>query len=59
MSGDEPEVPSADQPHYVGVCTISKPPTLPVKVNEESTFDLELPVVSWTQVVVGTPGERL
>ena len=43
------EIPSADQPHYTGVCTISTPPTLPVKVNEESTFDLELPVISWTQ----------
>lgn len=43
------ETPSADQPHYTGVCTISTPPTLPVKVNEDSTFDLELPVISWEQ----------
>lgn len=53
------DTPSADQPHYTGVCTISTPPTLPVKVNEESTFDLELPVVSWTQVVGGDPSERM
>ena len=46
-----PDMNDADQPHYVGTCTISTPPTLPVKVNEESTFDLELPVVSWRQKI--------
>lgn len=43
------ETATNEQPHYVGTCTITTPPTLPVKVNEESTFDLELPVVSWRQ----------
>ena len=43
--------PPADPPHSVGTCTISTPPPLPVKVNEESTFALELPVVSWRQKI--------
>ena len=52
-NGNEHATP--DMPHYMGTCTISTPPTLPVKVNEESTFDLELPVVSWRQVTGAEP----
>lgn len=43
------ETPSADQPHYVGRVTIKQPPSLPVKINEVSSFDLEMPVVEWSQ----------
>ena len=43
------ETPSADQPHYVGKVTIKQPPSLPVKINEVSSFDLEMPVVEWSQ----------
>ena len=45
------EVPSNDQPHYVGRVTIKQPPSLPVKINDTSTFDLEMPVVEWSQKV--------
>ena len=43
------DVPSVDQPHYIGRVTVKEPPALPVKINETSTFDLEMPVVDWTQ----------
>lgn len=45
------DTPSADQPHYVGKVTIKEPPALPVKINEVSSFDLEMPVVEWQQKV--------
>lgn len=45
------EVPSNDQPHYVGRVTIKQPPSLPVKIGDTSTFDLEMPVVEWSQKV--------
>ena len=43
------DVPSVDQPHYIGRVTVKEPTALPVKINETSTFDLEMPVVDWTQ----------
>lgn len=45
------DTPSNDQPHYVGRVTIKQPPSLPVKINDTSTFDLEMPVVEWSQKV--------
>lgn len=45
------DTPSNDQPHYVGRVTIKQPPSLPVKINDVSTFDLEMPVVEWSQKV--------
>lgn len=45
------DVPSNDQPHYVGRVTIKQPPNLPVKINDVSSFDLEMPVVEWSQKV--------
>lgn len=42
------EVPTEDQPHVVGTCTIETPPTLSTEVKSTSTFDLELPVETWT-----------
>lgn len=45
------DVPTNDQPHYIGRVTIKQPPNLPVKINEVSSFDLEMPVVEWSQKV--------
>lgn len=45
------DVPSNEQPHYIGRVTIKQPPNLPVKINEVSSFDLEMPVVEWSQKV--------
>ena len=45
------DTPSADMPHYVGKVTVEAPPPLPVKVKDTSTFDLEMPVVEWSQKV--------
>lgn len=45
------DVPTSDQPHYIGRVTIKQPPSLPVKINEVSSFDLEMPVVEWSQKV--------
>lgn len=45
------DVPTDDQPHYIGRVIIKQPPNLPVKINEVSSFDLEMPVVEWSQKV--------
>nr|DAV38485.1 MAG TPA: major tail protein [Caudoviricetes sp.] len=45
------DTPTNDQPHYIGRVTIKQPPNLPVKINEVSSFDLEMPVVEWSQKV--------
>lgn len=42
------ETPTADEPHIVGTITVEKPPVLSTEVNSTSTFDLEIPVESWS-----------
>lgn len=47
------EIPSEDQPHIEGTCTIEKPPPLSTEVNTTSSFDLELPVETWEMKKTG------